>query len=394
MKVLLNDGLEKDGIQLFEEAGIQTDTQKRDLNGLIRDIVQFDALVVRSSTKVTREVLEAGAKGKLKIVGRAGVGYDNIDVAAASEFGVVVKSAPYGNTNAVAELTLCLMLNASRNIPQAYKALKNGVWVKEKLKGIELSYKTLGILGCGKIGQRVAEIARRAFDMEVIGYDINACLETSIKFLSKEEVLAKADFVSIHTGGKEVIIGEEEISLMKPTAFLINTSRGSNVDEQALYNALKKGRIAGAALDVYHDEPKVEEAEFRSKLREFDNVILSSHLGASTVEAQRETSMEIARVITGYLLGGDFTSAVNAGESIDLEEKPVYTLFIHHRDVPGVFANIDKVLADNDINIRANYSRQIGKSGYAISVYVVHRKVSPEIIKTLKEIENVCNVKI
>ncbi len=394
MKVLLNDGLEKDGIQLFEEAGIQTDTQKRDLNGLIRDIVQFDALVVRSSTKVTREVLEAGAKGKLKIVGRAGVGYDNIDVAAASEFGVVVKSAPYGNTNAVAELTLCLMLNASRNIPQAYKALKNGVWVKEKLKGIELSYKTLGILGCGKIGQRVAEIARRAFDMEVIGYDINPCLETSIKFLSKEEVLAKSDFVSIHTGGKEVIIGEEEISLMKPTAFLINTSRGSNVDEQALYNALKKGRIAGAALDVYHDEPKVEEAEFRSKLREFDNVILSSHLGASTVEAQRETSMEIARVITGYLLGGDFTSAVNAGESIDLEEKPVYTLFIHHRDVPGVFANIDKVLADNDINIRANYSRQIGKSGYAISVYVVHRKVSPEIIKTLKEIENVCNVKI
>jgi len=394
MKVLLNDGLEKDGIRLFEESGIQTDTQKRDQNGLVRDIAQFDALIVRSSTKVTREVLEAGAKGKLKIVGRAGVGYDNIDVAAASEFGVVVKSAPYGNTNAVAELTFCLMLNASRNIPQAYKALKNGVWVKEKLKGVELSYKTLGILGCGKIGQRVAEIARRALDMEVIGYDINPCLESSIKFLSKEEVLAKADYVSIHTGGKEVIVGEKELAIMKPTAFLINTSRGSNVDEQALFNALKNGLIAGAALDVYQDEPKVEEGEFKSKLREFDNVILSSHLGASTVEAQKETSIEIARVIAGYLMGGDFTSAVNAGESIDLEEKPVHTLFIHHRDVPGVFAKIDKVLAENDINIRANYSRQIGKSGYAISVYVVHKKVSPEIIKTLKEIENVCNVKI
>jgi D-3-phosphoglycerate dehydrogenase / 2-oxoglutarate reductase len=394
MKVLLNDGLEKNGIRLFEELGIQTDTQKRDQNGLVREMAQFDALVVRSSTRVTREVLESGAKGKLKIVGRAGVGYDNIDVAAASEFGVVVKSAPYGNTNAVAELTLCLMLNASRNIPQAYKALKNGIWVKEKLKGVELSYKTLGILGCGKIGQRVAEIARRALDMEVIGYDINPCLESSIKFLSKEEVLANADYVSIHTGGKEVIVGEKELSLMKPTAFLINTSRGSNVDEQALYNALKNGRIAGAALDVYQDEPKIEEGEFRSKLRELDNIILSSHLGASTVEAQKETSIEIARVIAGYLLGGDFTSAVNAGESIDLEEKPVHTLFIHHRDVPGVFAKIDKVLADNDINIRANYSRQIGKSGYAISVYVVHKQVSPEIIKTLKEIENVCNVKI
>jgi D-3-phosphoglycerate dehydrogenase / 2-oxoglutarate reductase len=393
VKVLLNDGLEKEGIRLFEEAGMETDTRKRDPNTLVLDIEQFDALIVRSATKVTREVLEAGARGKLKIIGRAGVGYDNIDVKAASEFGVVVKSAPYGNSNAVAELTLCLLLSVSRNIPQAYKALKNGIWVKRKLKGFELSYKTLGILGCGKIGQRVAEIARRGFDMEVIGYDINPCLESSIKFVSKEEVLAKADFVSIHTGGKEVIVGEEELSLMKPNAFLINTSRGTNIDEQALYNALKKGRIAGAALDVYHDEPKSEEAEFKSRLREFDNVIFSSHLGASTVEAQRETSTEIARVVTSYLLGGDFTSAINAGESIDLEEKPVYTLFIHHRDVPGVFANIDKILADNEINIRANYSRQIGKSGYAISVYVVHRKVSPEIIRSLKAIENICSVK-
>jgi D-3-phosphoglycerate dehydrogenase len=286
------------------------------------------------------------------------------------------------------------MLNVSRNIPQAYKALKKGVWLKEKLKGVELSYKTLGILGCGKIGQKVAETARRAFDMDVIGYDINPCIESTIKFLPKEEVLAKADYVSVHTGGKEVIIGEKELAMMKPTAYLINTSRGSNIDEQALYNALKRRQIAGAALDVYQAEPKVEEGEFKSKLTELDNVILSSHLGASTIEAQRETSIEIARVIAGYLLGGDFTSAVNAGESIDLEEKPVHTLFIHHRDVPGVFANIDKVLADNDINIRANYSRQIGRSGFAISVYVLHKKVSPDIINTLKEIENVCNVKI
>jgi D-3-phosphoglycerate dehydrogenase len=393
VKVLLNDGLEREGIRLFEESGIGIDTRKRDLNTLIADIGQFDALIVRSATKVTREVLEAGAKGKLKIVGRAGVGYDNIDVAAASEFGVVVKSAPFGNTNAVAELTLCLMLSISRNVPQAHESLKNGVWVKGKLKGTELAFKTLGILGCGKIGQKVAEIARRGFDMEVIGYDIKPCVESSIKFMSKEEVLSKADFVSVHTGGTEVIVGEKELALMKPTAFLINTSRGSNVDEQALYEALKNERIAGAAVDVFHKEPKAEGAEFRSRLRELDNVVFSSHLGASTVEAQKETSMEIARVVVGYLLGGDFSSAVNAGESIELEEKPVYTLFIHHRDVPGVFANIDKVLADNDINIRANYSRQIGKSGYAISVYVVHKKVGPEIIRILKGIGNVCDVK-
>lgn len=393
MKVLLNDGLEKEGIALLQESRLETDTRKRHLQTLIAEISQFDALIVRSATKVTREVIKAGAKGKLKIIGRAGVGYDNIDVAAASENGVVVKSAPFGNTNAVAELTLGLMLNVSRYIPLAHQSLRNGLWKKEKLKGTELSFKTLGILGCGKIGQRVAELARRGFDMEVIGYDIKPCVESSIRFVSKEDVLAKADYVSIHTGGKDVIVGEKELSLMKQTAYLINTSRGSNVDEKALYKALKDKRIGGAALDVYEDEPKADGAEFKSKLRALDNVVFSSHLGASTVEAQRETSIEIARVVAGYLRGGDFTDSVNAGESIELEERPVYTLFIHHRDVPGVFANIDKVLADNDINIRANYSRQIGKSGFAISVYVVHKKVSAEIIKTLKAIENICNVK-
>jgi D-3-phosphoglycerate dehydrogenase len=394
MKVLLNDGLEKEGLKLFQDAGLETDTQKRDKVKLVADIAEFDALIVRSATKVTREIIEAGAKGKLKIIGRAGVGYDNIDIAAASENGIVVKSSPYGSTNAVAELTIGLMLAISRNTPQSHQSLKNGVWKKEKLKGTEISYKTLGILGCGRIGQRLAEIAHRGFDMEVIGYDIKPCLESGIKFMTKEEVISKADYISLHTGGKEVVIGEKEFKLMKKTAYLVNTSRGSNIDEQALYKALKEGKIAGAAVDVFGNEPKTEGAEFKSKLKELDNVVLSSHLGASSTEAQRETSTEIARVVSGYLSGGEFVNAVNAGENIELEEKPVYTLFIHHRDVPGVFANIDKVLADNDINIRANYSRQIGNSGYAISVYVLHKKVSKVIIKKLKAIPNVCNVKV
>jgi D-3-phosphoglycerate dehydrogenase len=394
VKVLLNDGLEKEGLRLLEEAGVETDTQKRDPKTLVADIGGFDALIVRSATKVTREVIEAGARGKLKIVGRAGVGYDNVDVDAACEHGIVVKSAPYGNTNAVAELTIGLILSVSRNIPQAHHSLKKGVWEKGKLKGTELSYKTLGILGCGKIGQRVAEFARRGFDMEVIGYDICPCAEAKIKYVSKEEVLTKADFITVHTGGKAVIIGEKELAMMKPNAYVINTSRGANVDENALYKALKEKKIAGAAFDVYVEEPKTEGAEFKNKLSEIDSVVLSAHLGASTTEAQRETAIEIAKVVSGYLMGGDFANAVNAGESIELEEKPVYTLFIHHRDVPGVFANIDKVLADNDINIRANYSRQIGKSGYAISVYVIHKKVQPKTLEVLRKIENVCGVKI
>ncbi len=393
MKVLLNDGLEKEGLQIFQQAEIETDTKKRDPKALIAEIASFDALVVRSATKVTREVLEAGAKGRLKIVGRSGVGYDNIDVEAASEFGIVVKSAPYGSTNAVAELTLGLILSLSRNIPQAHNVLRSGVWSKDKLKGHEVAFKTLGLLGCGRIGQKVAQLAHRGFDMETIGYDIRPCPESGIKFISKEEVLRKADYVSIHTGGKDCLIGEKELALMKPTAYLINTSRGANVDEEALYKALKEKKIAGAALDVYSQEPKAEGTEFQNKLRELDNVVFTSHLGASTVEGQRETSMEIARVVSGYLLGGDFTNSVNAGESIELEEKPVYTLFIHHRDVPGVFANIDKVLADNDINIRANYSRQIGKTGYAISVYVIHKKVPAKTLEVLKKVDNVCDVR-
>ncbi len=394
MKVLLNDGLEKEGLALFQQAGIETDMQKRDPNALVADAGKFDAIIVRSATKVTREVLEAGAKGKLKIVGRAGVGFDNIDAPAASEYGIVVKIAPYGSTNAVAELAIDLMLSISRNTPQAHHSLKNGVWVKKKLEGTELAYKTLGLLGCGRIGQKVADIAKRGFDMEVVGYDIKPCPESGIKFVTKEEVLAKADYLSIHTGGKDVIVGAAELALMKPTAYIINTSRGNNIDQQALYIALKDSKIAGYATDVYKEEPKGDGVPFNDKLKELDNVVLSSHLGASTKEAQRETSTEIAHVISSYLRGGDFTNAVNAGESIEVEEKPVYTLFIHHRDVPGVFANIDKVLADSDINIRANYSRQIGKGGYATSVYVVHKKVNAETVQKLKAIPNVCNVRV
>jgi D-3-phosphoglycerate dehydrogenase len=393
VKVLLNDGLEREGIELFQQAGIETDTKKRDPKTLAADIAGFDALIVRSATKVTREIIEAGAKGRLKIVGRAGVGYDNIDVDAASEFGVVVKSAPSGNTNAVAELTIALMLNLSRHVPQAHLLLKQGLWSKEKLKGTELMGKTLGVLGCGKIGQRVAELAHHGFDMDVIGYDICQIVDSKVRYVPKEDVFSTSDYITIHTGGKAVIVGEKELALMKPTAYLINTSRGANVDEKALYKALKERKIAGAALDVYSEEPKGEGAEFKNQFTDLDNVILSAHLGASTAEAQRETAIEMARVVCSFLLSGDFQNAVNAGERIELEEKAVYTLFIHHRDVPGVFANIDKVLADNDINIRANYSRQIGKGGYAVSVYVIHRKVSPKIIEVLKKIPNVCDVK-
>jgi D-3-phosphoglycerate dehydrogenase len=284
------------------------------------------------------------------------------------------------------------MLGISRNIPQAHNSLKNGVWLKKKFEGKELAYKTLGIIGCGRIGLKLANIAKRGFDMEVLGYDICPSPDISIKYVNKDEILQKSDYITIHTGGKNVIIGESDLAKMKPTAFIINTSRGNNIDQTALYNALSEKKIGGYAADVYHQEPKSEGEPFNDRLRELDNVVLSSHLGASTTEAQVETSTEIARVLSSYLLGGDFINAVNAGENIEVEEQQVFTLFVHHKDVPGVFANIDKVLAENNINIRANYSRQI-TNGYAISVYVLHHQVTLEIVTQLKAVTNVCDVK-
>ena len=387
MKVLLNDGLSKEGIKVFGDAGIGTETRKRDPKTLVEQIGEFDALVVRSATKVTREVIESGAKGILKIVGRAGIGFDNIDVVAAIQSGIIVKNAPWSNINATAELALALILNVSRNLPQAHFCLKHAVWSKKPFEGSELSGKTLGIIGCGKIGQRLSELVL-GFNMEVVGYDPVVNVNSRIKFLPKEEILKRSDYISIHASGKEVIIGEKELSLMKPTAYLINASRGRYVDEEALLNALKAGKIAGAALDVYKDEPKDEGDDFKSSLRELNNVVLSPHLGASTKEAQSRTSIEIAHGVTDYLRRGDFSNAVNVGENIELESRPVYPLFVYHDDKPGMFAKIDKVLAENGINIRETPSRQIGER-YAIAIYMVHQTVGSNVLESLRKLEGV-----
>ena len=387
MKVLLNDGMDEEGIKLFENSGIDVDKCKRNPKDLVEQVGEFDALVVRSATKVTEEVIEAGSKGKLKVIGRAGVGVDNIDIKAATQRGIIVKSAPFGNTNATAELAIALMLAVSRKVPQGYYSLKQGVWRKKCFEGTELSGKTLGIIGCGRIGQKLSELAV-GFDMETIGYDPVVKISSRIKFVSKEEVLSHSDYVSIHVGGNDKVIGEKELWLMKPTAYLINTARGRNVDGEALFKALKGGQIAGAALDVFEEEPTQEEGEFNNALTKLDNIIFTPHLGASTTEAQTKTSIEMAQVIINYLLHGDFSNAVNAGESIELEEKPFYPLFVYHADKPGMFAKIGKVLADSGVNIRENPSRQIGE-GYAIAIYLVHQKVDQEIIDELNRLEGV-----
>lgn len=387
----MNDGLDKEAMKLFEAAGIDADCKRRDANALVTQVGDFDALVVRSATAVTREVIESGVRGRLKIVGRAGVGTDNIDVVAATENGVVVKSAPYGNTNAAAELALTLMLAVSRNVVPGCDSLRRGVWRKKGFEGVELSEKTLGILGCGRIGQRLSELVA-GFNMNVIGCDPVVVSSSKIRYVAKEEVLSNADYVSVNSSGKDTVIGKNELFLMKPTAYLINTARGRNVDEKALYKALKAGNLAGAGVDVYEDEPAEEGAEFRSKLRELDNVVMTPHLGASTMEAQQKTSIEMAQVVIDYLVYGNFSNAVNVGENIELEERQFYPLFIYHMDKPGMFAKIDKVLADYGVNIRENPSRQIG-AGYAIAVYLVHQKIEQDVLDELNKIAGVIRAK-
>jgi len=392
MKILANDGLVEEANDLLINEGFKVDTVKRDNDQLLAEIGEFDAILVRSATKVTREVIEAGTKGggKLKIVGRGGVGTDNIDLEAAKENGVIVKFAPNGNTNATAEHALGLMFAVARRVPFAHMSLKSGTWRKKAYVGYELAGKTLGVIGCGRIGSALAAKAR-GIGMKVVGFDAYCSIQTEFECLeSKEELLKVSDFVSLHTGGNVVVIGEAELAMMKPGAFLINASRGKNVSQEALYKALKSKSIAGAALDTYESEPKIEDAPFECKLRELDNLVFSAHLGASTRNASRRTGLEIANVVANYLRRGDFSNSVNVGQTVEEEGKRIYTIFITHEDKPGMFGKIATTLGELGVNIRENNSREL--KDMVQTVYSVHQKPAKEIIAKLEKIEGIKRV--
>ncbi len=390
MIVLLNDGMEKEGIELLTSSGLSVSTERLGLAELVRRAGDFDALVVRSTTQVTDEVIEAGSVGRLKLVARAGVGYDNIDVTAATMHGILVKTAPNGNTNAAAELAHGLMLAISRHIVPAHNSLVNGQWNRKPYMGVEIAGKTLGVIGCGRVGQRLAELVT-GYRMDVIGYDPFVRNPQGVRLLPFEEVVASADYVSIHVGGERQVMTAELIGLMKPTAYLINTARAANVDAVALYAALSSGKIKGAGLDVHNNEPERDGAAFMSQYVGLTNVIMTPHLGASTIEAQRRTSIETATVVRDFLLEGDFAGAVNAGSSLEAESIPLYTIFVYHADKPGAFAAIDNVLAGCGINIRETRSRQLGPDN-ALAVYMLHQPAAPEVIEKLLGLEVVLRV--
>lgn len=394
MQVLANDGMHQKGVGEFRKRDIMVDLNKRDPANLLKDIAAFDALVVRSATKVTREVIEAGAKdGKLKIVGRAGVGIDNVDLAAATEFGVVVKTAPFGNTNSTAELALALMLAAARNVAQAHRTLAGGEWQKKRFEGVELAGKTLGVIGCGRIGSRLAELAQ-GIGMQTVGFDPFLTTHAFVRLVTKPELLREADFVSIHTGGKDVMVGAAELELMKSTAYLVNASRNGNVDPMALYDALTAGKLAGAALDVHQNEPKKDGDKFESRFAALPNVVLTSHLGASTREAQEKTSLEMAQRVMSFLLDGNYAGAVNMGKKKEDESQvQTFNVFVTHRDEPGVFAKVDAVFAKYELNIKENTSEPFADGKKAHTTWKLYTEAPAEALAEIRELPFVVNVR-
>lgn len=300
--VLITDGLADEGKTIFRDAGYQLIEP-----GEIERIADANVLVVKSATKVTREVIEKA--NRLRIIGRAGIGVDNIDVRAAAERGIVVKNAPDGNVNAAAEITVGLMFAAARFIPQAYSTLaEKNLWQKKIFEGIEITGKTIGVIGYGKIGKRVAQLLK-GFDVNVIAYD-TIPNGNGVRYVGLDELLQTADFVTLHTPKTEhPLIGERELQIMKPTAILINASRGPNVDENAVYGALEAGIIAGAAFDVYKDEGK-DGKPYANRLFGLPNFVGLPHLGASTIEAQKRTAAQIAEGIINYLEREDLTNVV------------------------------------------------------------------------------------
>jgi D-3-phosphoglycerate dehydrogenase / 2-oxoglutarate reductase len=310
-RILVADPLSEDGLERLRQAGEVTVVSKLPEAELIARIPDFDALVVRSETRVTAPILEAGRR--LRVVGRAGVGVDNIDVTAATRRGILVVNAPRGNIVAAAEHTIALLFALARWVPQADASVKRGEWARSTFVGIEIRGKTLGIIGLGNVGSEVAKRAH-GLEMEVIAYDPVVSLERAelinVELVSLKELLERSDFVTVHVplvDANRNLIGAPEISLMKPSARLINTARGGVVDEAALHLALTSGRLAAAASDVFQSEPPGP-----NPLLGLPNFVATPHIGASTAEAQVSVAFDVAVEVAAVLAGDLPRFAVNA----------------------------------------------------------------------------------
>lgn len=312
IKVLVSDPLSPEGMKILEsEKELKVDVKAELTPEQLKETIKgYDAIIVRSATKVTKDVIEAA--DKLRVIGRAGVGLDNVDVEAASKKGIIVLNAPAGNTISTAEHTMSMILALSRNIAHADRSMKNGEWEKKKFMGVELYGKTLGIVGMGRIG---TEVAKRAlsFQMKVIAYDpflpAEKAKQIGVELSDFENLLKTSDYITVHTPLTEEtknMISDEQIKLMKYGVRLINCARGGIINEGALKRAIESGKVAGCALDVFVKEPPVDYT-----LAKMDKVVATPHLGASTEEAQVNVSIDIAEIVLDVLLNRSIRNAVN-----------------------------------------------------------------------------------
>ncbi|MEO1492913.1 MAG: phosphoglycerate dehydrogenase [Pseudomonadota bacterium] len=339
-KVLISDKLSEEAVRIFADAGIEADFQPglgKEPEKLAEIIGGYDGLAIRSATKATAELIARA--DTLKVIGRAGIGVDNIDIAAASARGIVVMNTPFGNSITTAEHAIAMMFAVARQIPSANASTHAGKWEKSAFMGSEITGKTLGVIGCGNIGSVVASRAL-GLKMKVVAYDpflsVGRAQELGVEKIEEvEDLLARADFVTLHLPKTEKTAGllnAERIARMKPGARLINCARGGLVDEAAVAAALSDGRLAGAAFDVFDTEPAHENPLFG-----LPNVVVTPHLGAATTEAQENVALQVAEQMSDYLNHGAISNAINA-PSITAEEAPLLQPWVRVADSIGAFA--------------------------------------------------------
>lgn len=338
-RILVSDKISEDGVAVFQKAGFQVDHLPEITQDEIRDrIHEYTAWVIRSRSRATADIIDRA--NKLRVIGRAGVGVDNVDTMAATRKGIIVMNTPGGNTLSTAEHTISMMLAMTRRIPQADASMKAGKWDKKSFMGVELYGKTLGILGLGRIGQEVVK-RLKSFNMHILGFDpflsSERMRQLNIDPATVDEICERADFITVHTPlspeTKDIISGPQ-FARMKKTARIVNCARGGIINEAALLEALQNKRIAGAALDVFSEEPLAEDSPFRK----LDNIVISPHIAASTTEAQENVAIEVAQQIVDVLKGGPIRNALNAA-SVDPEILPVVAPFMELAEKMGSFVS-------------------------------------------------------
>lgn len=370
MKILLLEGVHQACVERLTQAGYQPELLKNALSEseLLKVISGVHVLGIRSKTQVTKKVLEAAES--LLAIGCFCIGTDQVDLAEAALHGVPVYNAPFSNTRSVAELAMAEMVMLARRAAHKSQLLHRGVWEKSAEGCVEVRNKTVGLVGYGHIGPQVGLLAE-SFGMKVYYYDIIGKLPfgNATPVASLEELLKVSDFVSLHvpeTPETRNLIGARELALMKKSAFLLNLSRGRVVDLDAVRGSLEKGALGGVAIDVFPEEPSSNDDPFSSPLMGLDNVILTPHIGGSTIEAQRNIGLEVANTLLKFIEVGSSTGSVNFPQV----ELPIlrdsHRILNIHRNVPGVLSSINTIIAQMGGNIRAQYLNTVGDVGYLI----------------------------